>query len=253
MKKPTVSVVIPAYNCAATIKDAICSALAQEVPVEIIVVNDCSPDDLDAVMAGYADTPQVRYLQNGQNLGVAASRNNGVAAAQGKYIAFLDADDHWAQNKLKKQLASMQESGAVLCCTARELLTADGVPTGRVIPVKPKITYKELLKHNSINCSSVLIKAKIAREFPMHDDDCHEDYIMWMEVLKKYGFACGINEPLLKYRLSNTGKSGSKLHSAKQTYLSYRRAGFGVMRSSLLFCRYAIYGVLKYTLSRRKK
>lgn len=253
MEKPTVSVVIPAYNCAATIEAAIGSAINQDVPVEIIVVSDCSPDDLDSVMAKFAAVPQVTYLRNAQNLGAAMSRNNGIAAAKGEFIAFLDADDHWVEGKLKKQLTAMRESGAVLCCTARELLTPDGIPTGRVIPVKSRIAYKELLKHNSINCSSVLIKTEVAREFPMHDDDSHEDYIMWLEVLKKYGFACGINEPLLKYRLSNTGKSGSKLQSAKMTYQVYRRTGFGVLGASLLFCRYAIHGVLKYTLSRRTK
>lgn len=253
MEDSLISVVIPAYNCADTISTAINSALRQDIPVEIIVVNDNSPDNLDAVMESFRDRPEVVYLKNDVNLGAAATRNKGVSAANGKYVAFLDADDYWDDCKLKKQLRLLQESNCILCCTARELLSPDGKATGKVIPVKTNISYRELLKHNCINCSSVLMHTAVAKEFPMHDDDCHEDYIMWLEVLKKYSYACGLNEPLLKYRLSNTGKSGSKLHSAKLTYLSYRRAGFGVVHSSLLFCRYAVNGVLKYTLTRRMK
>ncbi len=251
-RKPIVSVVMPAYNCAGMICGAIDSALIQDIDLEVVVVNDCSPDDLDAAMERYRDDSRVVYLKNPENLGAAESRNRGVSAARGAYIAFLDADDFWLPGKLKKQLAAMKTSGAVLCATARELLTPEGERTGRVIPVKEKITYRELLKHNSINCSSVLLKTDVAREFPMGHADSHEDYIMWLKVLQKYGFACGINEPLLLYRLSSTGKSGNKLHSAKMTFRAYRYMGFGWIKSCTCFISYACHGVWKYLRSHKK-
>ena len=164
-------------------------------------------------------------------------------------MAFLDADDIWLPGKLEKQLAKIRETGAVICSTARELMTPDGTLSGRIIPVGEIITYKDLLRHNSINCSSVVLKREVAREFPMHHEQSHEDYIMWLEILGKYGFACGVNEPLLRYRLSNTGKSGSKLHSAKMTFMVYRHMGFGLGKSSLLFASYALNGVWKYAAS----
>ena len=80
----------------------------------------------------------------------------------------------------------------------------------------------------------------------MEHEDSHEDYIMWMRILQKYKKACAVNEPLLNYRLSSTGKSGSKLKSAKMTFKSYRYMGFGLIKSLLCFCSYAIHGVLKY-------
>ena len=80
----------------------------------------------------------------------------------------------------------------------------------------------------------------------MGHEDSHEDYIMWLQVLRKYGDARGINEPLLRYRLSNTGKSGSKLHSAKMTFMVYRYMGFSMPKSLLCFASYAINGVKKY-------
>ena len=158
MDKPLVSVVMPAYRCAGMITASIDSALNQNVPVEVLVINDCSPDNLDAVMERYRDIPEVRYIKNEQNMGAAQSRNRGVQLARGEYVAFLDSDDQWVSGKLIKQLAAMKKSGAVLCATGRELLTPEGEPRGRIIPVPEEITYRELLKHNCINCSSVLMK-----------------------------------------------------------------------------------------------
>ena len=246
MSEPLISVVIPAYNCAGVIGRAIDSALAQKVALEILVLDDGSSDGLEAVMAGYEGNEAVRFAKNEKNLGAAATRNRGVTLARGKYVAFLDADDYWTEDKLVRQLALIEQTGCVLCCTARELMTPEGELTGKVIPVKEKISYRELLKHNSINCSSVLILTDVAREFPMHHDDSHEDYIMWLEVLRKYETACGINEPMLKYRLSNSGKSGNKLHSAKMTFMVYRYMGFGVVKSMVCFYSYAFHGVKKY-------
>lgn len=249
MSEPRVSVIIPAYNCARFISQAIDSALNQDALLEIIVIDDCSDDMLDRVMESYGDNPAVRYVKNERNMGAAQTRNRGVSLAKGEYVAFLDGDDCWAEHKLEKQLDAIEKSGAVLCCTARELMTPEGQCPGHVIPVKPEITYRELLKHNSINCSSVLLRTAVAREFPMHHEDSHEDYIMWLEILQKYGKACGVNEPLLKYRLSNAGKSGNKIKSAKMTFMVYRYMGFGMVQSLLCFCSYAFHGVKKYWLS----
>lgn len=243
---PLVSVVMPAYRCAGTIGQAIDSVFRQGVPLELIVVNDCSPDELDEAMRPYLEDSRVHYIQNEHNSGAAASRNRGVSLAKGRYVAFLDADDRWDDDKLKKQLEVLENTGAVLCCTGRELLTPDGKETGRVIGVKEKITYRMLLHQNWINCSSAVMKTETAREFPMEHEEGHEDYILWLKILNKYGWAAGVNEPLLKYRLTAKGKSGNKLHSAKMTYNSYRYAGLGRGPSLLCFCAYAANGVKKY-------
>lgn len=246
MNKNLVSVIIPAYNTTRYIRQALDSALAQDVPMEILVIDDCSTDHLEQLMQEYRDKPQVRYLRNPRNLGVAETRNRGVALAKGEYVAFLDADDVWAEDKLKRQLRMMEESGAVICSTARELMTPDGTLTGYIIPVKPEYTYSDIKAQNQINCSSVLLRTEVAREFPMRNDDGHEDYLMWLEVLKKYGRGCAINEPLLKYRITDTGKSGNKWNSAKMTYRTYRYMGFGFFRSAFYFVCYAFHGIKKY-------
>lgn len=241
-----VSVIIPAYNCEKYISKAIYSALSQDVPLEVLVLNDCATDGTEEAIQPYLDNPAVRYIRNEQNMGVAKTRNRGVQLACGKYIAFLDSDDWWETGKLKKQLAQMEKENVVLCCTGRDLMNLDGSFMGKYIPVSEKITYRSLLKHNCINCSSVLLLRDVALEFPMDYEDSHEDYITWLKILKKYGRACGIDEPLLKYRLSTTGKSGSKFKSAGMTWKVYRYMGFGPVKSLICFCSYAIHGLWKY-------
>lgn len=244
---PIISVIIPVYSGSHLLSRAIDSALCQQVSLEIIVVNDASAEDVDSVMAAYRSNDAVIYLKNRQNKGAAESRNVGVRHARGEYVAFLDADDFWAEGKLRKQLSVLEETGEVLCATGRELIRSDGSSTGRTIPVPDVITYHDLLKHNCISCSSVVLRRSVALEFPMHHaSDSHEDYIMWLEILKKHKTARGINEPLLYYTVSTTGKSGTKWKSAAMTLRVYRYMGFGPVQSALCFFSYALHGVWKH-------
>ncbi len=253
MNSVCVSVIIPAFNCARYIDKAIDSALSQNVSLEVIVINDCSTDNLDTVIEKYLCLENFVYVRNPQNLGAAQSRNKGVSLAKGEYVAFLDGDDLWRQGKLEKQLSAIKESNTVLCTTARQIINPDGSLTKKIIPTKSIISYKQLMRHNCISCSSVLLKKEVAEKFPMHHEDSHEDYIMWLEILKEYKLACGVNEPLLLYRKSSSGKSGSKLNSAKMTFKVYRYHGFGFFKSILCFCSYAVNGAYKHWFGGKEK
>ena len=250
MNTPLISVIIPVYTGSFMLERAIQSALCQDMDLEILVINDCSPEDVDTVMVPYAQDPRILYLKNDKNLGAAESRNRGVWHARGKYIAFLDADDSWLPGKLQKQYTILEETGAVLCATGRELVKRSGESTGRTIGMPKTVTYRDLMKHNCISCSSVVMKREVALEFPMHHaQDSHEDYIMWLEILQKYGVAKGIDEPLLRYTISDQGKSGSKWKSAGMTLRVYRHMGFGPIKSAFCFCSYALHGVWKHYCS----
>ena len=241
-----VSVIIPAHNCSCYIVGAIESALSQNVPLEVIVIDDGSEDNIDEVMEQYKKEKRIIYLKNPRNLGVAATRNRGVEMARGKFVAFLDGDDSWRAGKLEKQLALLEKTKAVLCSTARELMRSDGTPTGYVIPVQSKFSYCDLKKQNLINCSSVIMETKVAKEFPMIYDCVHEDYLTWLRMLQKYHDGCAVNEPLLLYRISNSGKSGSKWKSAKMTFQTYRYMGYSVLESIVCFIFYSFHGFIKY-------
>lgn len=245
-KRPVVSVIIPVYNCTEYLPEALDSVIRQEVPVEIIVVNDSPWQDISGLIRPYEDKVPIMLVTNEKNLGASQSRNIGIHYANGHYVAFLDGDDYWMPGKLKKQLQMLKENHGALCYTARELVDTDGQKLHRIIHAKPRVSYKELLKNNVINCSSVIMPIKVAREFLMGHDELHEDFIFWLNILKKYRYAYGIDEPLIHYRLTYGGKSGNKLHSAKMTYGVYKHMGYGPIMSGYYFCCYAVNGVRKY-------
>lgn len=241
-----VSVIMPVYNGAKYIAQAVQSVYSQNVPLELIVIDDGSTDETKEALSPWETHPDFIYVKNEYNLGAAGSRNRGVSMARGKYIAFLDADDWWEDGKLSAQLEALDKTGDVLCSTGRDLMNPDGTSTGKYIPVKSRLDYRHLLKHNSINCSSVLILREVALEFPMEHDDSHEDYITWLNVVRKYGHATGIDKPYLKYRLSEGGKSRNKMKSAAMTYQVYRYVGYGPLKSACFFLSYAFHGIWKY-------
>ena len=180
MNKPLVSVIMPVYNGEKYIRKAVESVYEQEVSLELLVIDDGSTDHTEEVLSAYEGREDFRYIKNQQNMGAAGSRNRGVGLAQGTYISF------WMQmtGGVRQAERTAETSGRDWIRAVfyrRELMKADGSSTGRTIPVKEKITYRELLKHNSINCSSVILRRDVAREFPMEHDDSHEDYITWLE------------------------------------------------------------------------
>ena len=246
MNRLMVSVVMPAYNCQKYIQTAIKSVLDQSVDLELIIVEDRSTDDTLKKINSFLPDERIILIQNKCNLGVAASRNIGVNKASGKYIAFLDSDDYWTDDKLEKQLKIMENNNAVLSSTGRQIMDESGKLTDRYIGIPEKVTYKMLLRGNVLNTSGVMIRTDMAKKYPMTQEHLHEDYITWLSVLKEGYVAFGINEPLLKYRLMQGSKSGNKIKSAAMTFGVYRYMGYNIFKSLYYFLCYAINGVRKY-------
>jgi len=122
-KHPLVSVVVPAYNRAHLIGRAIKSILAQTYQnFEIIVVDDCSKEDIGAALAGFQDS-RIRYIRHEVNKGGGGARNTGIEASQADYVAFLDDDDEWLPTKLEKQMEIFQNGndrlGVVTCSRSK--------------------------------------------------------------------------------------------------------------------------------------
>lgn len=253
-----ITVIIPAYNCEKYIGQAIESVMNQTIweDIELLVINDKSTDNTKDVVRQYikqyavneAELPirKIYYYENPQNSGVAETRNRGMRLAKGEYIALLDADDWWTKEKLEKQMKLVKTHNAILVYSGRELMNPEGRVTGKYIGAPKSVTYKELLYTNCIPCSSVVMKTEVAREFYMCHDELHEDYIMWLQILQKYGRAYGVEDALVKCRLSEEGKSRNKLKSAKMHFGVYRYMKIPFWKSVLLFFCYAWHGVVKY-------
>jgi succinoglycan biosynthesis protein ExoO/succinoglycan biosynthesis protein ExoU len=134
MSSPQVSVIVPAYNAAAYVGEAIRSVLAQTAPdFEVIVVDDASTDETAAIVSGFADIDgRVRLLRMARNGGPSASRNAGMAEARGEWIALLDADDRFHHTRLATLLALGGREGADIV-SDNLLLCSDDDPTGQVM------------------------------------------------------------------------------------------------------------------------
>ena len=96
-----------------------------------------------------------------------------------------------------------------------------------------------------MSCSSVLVKTAVVRQIPMPGDNMHEDYYVWLNILRNGTVAYGINEPLLIYRLSACSKSSNRLKSAKMLYNTYKAVGFSELKTWFLTVRYTFYSVSK--------
>jgi glycosyltransferase involved in cell wall biosynthesis len=207
MIAPRVSVVIPTYNSAALVEEAVRSALAQTMPpAEVIVVDDGSTDDTADRLADFG--PPVRVIRQA-NGGVSSARNRALAAATGDLIAFLDADDVWHPDKLRRQLevlAARPELGLLGTLTvAWPGAFPDALPEGAVVRVR----LDDLVVRNHFVTSSMIIRRACVERVGAFDSDLSgpEDYDYWLRAAA-IAPAAQLHLPLTGYR--DVGGSLSK-------------------------------------------
>ena len=271
-----ISIIMPAYNSSKTIEESIKSVINQSYKDwELVIVDDCSKDgtvDLVNKIKEKHEDLNIKLYRNPENKGVAFSRNFGVKMAEGNIIAFLDSDDLWTRDKLEKQMKLMEilqnfddkplsdsvykddvyneKSGrAVLLYTGSDFITSKDVKLGYTLRVPKKIGRKELQKQNIISCSSVLASKQLLMKhvFPIIEDPIHEDFVVWIEILKEIPYAYGIDEPLLIYRISDSSKSSRKSRAAVMNWNTYRYVGMGILESIYYMVCYTIRGLKKWS------
>ena len=237
-----------AYNAEKTVESAIKSVLSQTYANwELIVVNDCSKDGTEAIVAGFAGIdPRVRLISNETNSGVSITRKKGAETAKGTWIAVLDSDDMWKPDKLEKQMRLINEKNAELVFTGSGFIDNEGNPIDWQLHVPETLSYRELLKQNLVSNSSVLVKKELYEQFYAVGDDMHEDFAIWLGITKTGRKAFGIDEPLLIYRLAKSSKSSNKLKAARMNWNTYRYVGLNPVAASYYMCCYTVRGLLKY-------
>lgn len=248
MKLPKVSIIMPAYNCANLISFSIESVLNQSFKAwELIIVNDCSTDNTLSVIESFISKDErIKVISNNVNQGVAQSRNIGIQKASNEWIAFLDSDDLWTQEKLKEQLEFNFKHTAEFSFTGSSYIDMNNKYFKGQLIIPKIITYQDLKKQNVISCSSVMIKKEYMLEFPMEDDSLHEDYLTWLRIIKKTNVAYGLNNPYLIYRISTNSKSGNKLKTIKMTFKVFKKMNYSVLESLYYTLNHSIRAALKY-------
>ena len=245
MQTPLVSIIMPAHNAASTIRESIDSVLAQSYPHwELIIINDASSDQTAQIIQSYAQKNENLHIYtNPANQGASETRNIGIRHAQGEYLALLDSDDLWHPEKLIQQINFMQENNATLSFTATSYLTATGERSPYILSVPKTFTLQQLLRSNLMSHSSIIIRR--TQMLPYPSGFMHEDYAVWLQIIKKIGHAHGLNQPLLTYRLQAQSKSAKRIHSAIMIYNAYRHAQYNPLTAFFYTLRYARHSIAK--------
>lgn len=209
-----VSVVIPAYNAAHVLPEAIESVRAQTfTDWELWIVDDGSTDHTQEVVKAYNDDRIKLIFQT--NSGVSAARNHGALRSQGELIAFLDADDRWLLDKLKVHVEFMDLYPDVQVSFARvEFLTVDGVPTNKLTncPLRNLSAADFLYLNPTVTTSNVVIRRELFEKLKGFDQTINysEDIELLFRSMQNYGAGIeGIDQVLVRYRVHNTGLSST--------------------------------------------
>lgn len=183
VNRPYISVIIPTYNRAHLINRAIESVLGQTYgKFELLVVDDCSDDDTEYVVSSIDDF-RVRYIKCDKNCGAAAARNRGIKEAKYDWIAFLDSDDVWRENKLQKQVDAMDGVSGLIYCTFMRHPSDGSAETlmpseDRTIDRRQGIMFGELLLGNFIGMPTIMMHKSVINDAGFFDESlrCYEDY-----------------------------------------------------------------------------
>ncbi len=244
-----VSIITPVYNVKEYIVETMESVRRQTLTDwELILVDDGSTDGSKELILDYIEKKQdqrIRLVELEQNMGAATARNYGVERAQGRYIAFLDSDDIWMEDKLEKQVEWMEKQGSAFSFTGYEFANHAGEPTGKVVRVPETITYKEALKNTTIFTSTVMFDTiKIAKEKIRMPKIKSEDTALWWTMLKEVGVAHGLGECKVIYRRVEGSLSANKLEALRRIWNLYRsHERLGLLQSMYYFCFWAVTAV----------
>lgn len=241
-----VSIIMPAYNASKYIGSAVNSAVAQTYRNwELIIVDDASADNtVPIVQQLVSQDPRITLLRQPHNQGVAKARNLALSAARGKYIAFLDSDDLWMEDKLEKQIGFMEEEKVLICCSNYLRIDETGKVTGSVQP-PAKFTYKTLLKSNFIGNLTGIYNAEVLGK-QYFSAFKHEDYVAWLALIKKAGSARSLAQTLGSYRVYSNSTSANKIKAISWQWRIYREAEtLGLVQSCWLMICYGYHALRK--------
>lgn len=210
MNTPLISVIMPVYNAAQFVREAIESVLAQTLgDFELILIDDASTDGSREVLARITD-PRCRVLTHSANRGPAEARNRGIAGARGKFIAFLDADDVALPQRFARQvewLRAHPEVGVLGSCLEHIDIAGKSLGMIDLTELDPRALRARLLFHNRLAQSSVMLRASALDARFRPEFEPAEDYDLWIRL--KCGLAV-MGESLVRYRVHPQNVSATK-------------------------------------------
>ena len=253
MDNGLVSIIMPSYNTAKYITNSIESVLNQTYKNwELIIIDDCSTDNTDEIIKKYNSENRIKYIKNEKNSGAAISRNRGLKEAKGKWIAFLDSDDLWNEEKLEKQIRFMLDNNYAFTFTDYNIqLNGEWLPYIYTAP--NVVTKRKMYNYCYFSTITVMWDREKIGLIQIEDLRKNNDYAMWLKAIEKSN-AYRLPECLSSYiKHEDSISSGSKLKLIKWHYLLFKK---GMNKSALMSILFTlnnmIHGVIKKIVYKKK-
>lgn len=246
-KHPVVSVIMPCHNSASFVGRAIDSVLKQTYEDwELIIIDDFSSDATVSILSEYQETysHKIRIVLNNANLGADKTRNLGINKARGRYIAFIDSDDSWSEEKIAIQLQFMESNQSGFSFTG---VVVDESGSKRILNIPRRVRRNDILKNNCITTSTVIYDTSKAGNVKIPEIRKGQDLAMWLLLMKTFNHADGLNVPLTVYFKRENSLSANKLNSAKWVWRLYRNVEkMSFIAALYYFMFYAVNGIRKH-------
>ena len=204
--RPFISIILPTFNSKSYVSDTIQSVLNQTYKnYELLIIDDYSVDQTKDFIKQKYKNSKVRLIDKNLPKGVSFSRQLGFTESKGEFICFLDSDDLWMPNKLEEQLNFMIKNQFVFSSTS---IIRKNINKEKYFTPPFKNTFNSVQKTNPLHTSSIMIKKEILDK----KDFIHmgyDDFILWINILKK-GYECyNLNKPLCIYKVDNENSLSS--------------------------------------------
>ena len=244
-----VSIITPSYNSSKFMEDCVNSVLCQTYTNwELLIVDDCSNDNsIDIISELAAKDVRIKSIFLEENVGAAAARNIAIKESNGRYIAFLDSDDIWKSEKLKKQLSFMNEKDIAFSFTAYQPISEDGKEYFNIIKMPEKLTYVSYLRNTIIGCLTVIIDKEKTGDFQMPDIRSSHDMALWLLIMRRGFSAYSLNENLAYYRIVANSNTSKKWKAAKEVWDVYRK----VEKLNIIYSAYNFIGYVYNAIKKR--
>ena len=228
-----ISVIIPYYKKKEYIISSINSVLNQTYKnLEIIIIyDDLNKEDLNLLKKIKKKDKRIKIYINKKNLGAGRSRNKGIKLSKGIFVAFLDSDDLWNKNKLKKQIFFMKKNGINASHTSYTIINSNNKIIGS--RNAKDMSYKQLLKSCDIGLSTVVLKKEIiTSKIKFANIKTKEDYVLWLKITFNNNKIFALKDNLTKWRKLEDSLSSSRLQKIYDGYLVYRKyMNFNLLKS----------------------
>lgn len=251
-----VSVIMPTYNCGKFIEQSIKSVIDQTVTDwELQIVDDCSTDETACIVKKYTEQfENIYYFRFSENKGPAAARSEAIKRSSGRYVAFLDSDDLWTNDKLEKQIEFMEKTGTVFSATAYSQISETGASLQTIHTPPARTDYAKMLRlSNPIGNSTVMYDQSKLGKYQVPLIKKRNDFALWLRILKSADACYGMDEVLAHYRLREDSVSSNKLGQARYHWqLYFHIEKLGLFKSAFYILCWAVVKGTGLGLNRRK-